>query len=446
MPISILMPALSPTMTQGNLVKWHKKEGDSIKAGQVLAEIETDKATMEVEAVEEGILGKILVAQGTSDVAVNTPIGVILEEGEEASVLATFIATLAPAALQPTTDATPKPGEAKENVISLKAAPEGVASVQGAVQTSIQGAAQGTQSDRLKASPLAKRIASQNNLLLETLQGSGPYGRIVKRDVEEALGETLAAGGRGASRFQPVAALPAGGFFSGFEPPAASQPVSMVRRVVAQRLTDSKQSIPHFYVSVECALDALLEARKSLNAQTEAQGTKISVNDILIRACALTLKRLPEANAAWAEDAIHLYNRVDVAVAVSLEGGLITPVIRNAASKGILQLSQEMKGLASRAREGKLRPEEFQGGTFTISNMGMYGVQSFSAILNPPQACILAVGAGELRPVVQGDAIVPATMMTVTLSVDHRVVDGAVAAKFLQIFKAFVEKPVTMLL
>ncbi|MGL5719824.1 MAG: dihydrolipoamide acetyltransferase family protein, partial [Alphaproteobacteria bacterium] len=294
--------------------------------------------------------------------------------------------------------------------------------------------------DRVKASPLAKRIASQHNISLAALQGSGPYGRIIKQDVEGAL----ASGGRGNAR--SVIQIPAGGFFSGFEPAASTQPISMVRRVVAKRLTESKQLIPHFYVSVDCEVDALLEARKSLNSQTEAQGVKISVNDILIRACALTLKQLPEANAAWAEDAIHFYDQVDVAVAVSIEGGLITPVIRDAASKGILRLSQEMKILASRAREGKLKPEEFQGGTFTLSNMGMYGVQSFSAILNPPQACILAVGAGEQRPVVRGNAIVPATMMTVTLSVDHRVVDGAVAAQFLQIFKAFVEKPVTMLL
>ncbi|MGL4426433.1 MAG: pyruvate dehydrogenase complex dihydrolipoamide acetyltransferase [Alphaproteobacteria bacterium] len=422
MPISILMPALSPTMTKGNLVKWHKQEGDVIKAGQVLAEIETDKATMEIEAVDEGILGKILVAQGTSDVAVNAPIGVILEEGEDASVLATFTPEGAPTA------AALKLEKPQENVVSFKAASDSIASAQGA------------SSDRIKASPLAKRIASKHNIPLATLQGSGPYGRVVKQDVEGAL----ASGGR--DSMQSFTKLPTGGFFSGFEPAAAPQPISMVRRVVAKRLTESKQMIPHFYVSVDCEVDALLEARKSLNSQTEAQGVKISVNDILIRACALTLRQLPEANAAWAEDAIHFYDQVDVAVAVSIEGGLITPVIRNAASKGILHLSQEMKTLASRAREGKLKPEEFQGGTFTLSNMGMYGVQSFSAILNPPQACILAVGAGEKRPVVRGNAIVPATMMTVTLSVDHRVVDGAVAAKFLQIFKAFVEKPVTMLL
>lgn len=422
MPISILMPALSPTMTKGNLVKWHKREGDPIKAGQVLAEIETDKATMEIEAVDEGILGKILVAQGTNDVAVNAPIGVILEEGEDASALAAFI----PEGAQPAPAL--KPENPQENVVPLKAAPGSAAPAQSA------------SSDRIKASPLAKRIASQHNIPLATLQGSSPYGRIVKQDVEGAL----ASGGRGS--MQSLAKLPAGGFFSGFEPPAASQPVSMVRRVVAKRLTESKQLIPHFYVSVDCEVDALLEARKSLNSQTESQGVKISVNDILIRACALTLKQLPEANAAWAEDAIHFYDQVDVAVAVSIEEGLITPVIRDTASKGILRLSQEMKTLASRAREGKLKPEEFQGGTFTLSNMGMYGVQSFSAILNPPQACILAVGAGEQRPVVRGNAIVPATIMTVTLSVDHRAVDGAVAAQFLQIFKAFVEKPVTMLL
>ncbi|MGL4825560.1 MAG: pyruvate dehydrogenase complex dihydrolipoamide acetyltransferase, partial [Alphaproteobacteria bacterium] len=381
MPISILMPALSPTMTKGNLVKWHKREGDPIKAGQVLAEIETDKATMEIEAVDEGILGKILIAQGTNDVAVNAPIGVILEEGEDASALAGFTPENTPGGAQ--SAPALKPEKPQEKVVPLKTVSVNITSAQSA------------SSDRVKASPLAKRIAFQNNLPLETLQGSGPYGRVVKQDVEKVL----AAGGRG--RVQSFAKLPAGGFFSGFEPAASTQPISMVRRVVAKRLTESKQLIPHFYVSVDCEVDALLEARKNLNSQTETQGVKISVNDILIRACALTLKQLPEANAAWAEDAIHFYDQVDVAVAVSIEGGLITPVIRDAASKGILQLSQEMKILASRAREGKLKPEEFQGGTFTLSNMGMYGVQSFSAILNPPQACILAVGAGEQRPVVR---------------------------------------------
>ncbi|MGL4371821.1 MAG: 2-oxo acid dehydrogenase subunit E2, partial [Alphaproteobacteria bacterium] len=297
MPISILMPALSPTMTTGNLVKWHKQEGDVIKAGQVLAEIETDKATMEIEAVDEGILGKILVAQGTSDVAVNAPIGVILEEGEDASALAAFTPEKAPSA------PAPKPEKPQENVVSFKAASDGLASAQSA------------SADRVKASPLAKRIASQHNISLAALQGSGPYGRIIKQDVEGAL----ASGGSGNAR--SVTQIPAGGFFSGFEPAASTQPISMVRRVVAKRLTESKQLIPHFYVSVDCEVDALLEARKSLNSQTEDQGVKISVNDILIRACALTLKQLPETNAAWAEDAIHFYDQVDVAVAVSIEGG-----------------------------------------------------------------------------------------------------------------------------
>ena len=420
MPIELLMPALSPTMTEGTLARWLKKEGDAVKSGDVLAEIETDKATMEFEAVDEGVLGKILIADGTSGVAVNTPIGVLLEEGEDASSIvakpkaAAPVAAVAPVAVAAaTTAATP------------------VASHGG---------------ERVFASPLAKRIAADAGLDLKAVKGSGPYGRVVKADVEQALKGGVAAAPV-ATAAAPVAAAkaaPAPAVANPFEPAFEEIPNSSMRKVIARRLTEAKSTIPHFYLSIDCELDALLKVRSDLNGRSDAY--KLSVNDFIIRAVALALKKVPAANASWGEEAIKRYTDVDVSVAVATPNGLITPIVHHADHKGLAAISGEMKELAAKARDGKLKPEEFQGGGFTISNLGMFGVKDFAAIINPPQGCILAVGAGEQRPVVKAGALAIATVMTCTLSVDHRVVDGAVGAEFLAAFKKLVEDPLSMLL
>ncbi|MBX9805806.1 MAG: pyruvate dehydrogenase complex dihydrolipoamide acetyltransferase [Alphaproteobacteria bacterium] len=407
MPIEILMPALSPTMTEGNLVKWHKKEGDVVKAGDVLAEIETDKATMEVEAVDEGTVGKIIVPEGTENVKVNEVIGLILEEGEDASALANVKTEKAPVLVEV--------AKAPEKKPDLKVVTPEVST-----------------GPRVFATPLARRIAEEKSLNLATISGSGPRGRIVRTDVEFA-NVPRAAG-------VPSVSL------SGYEPEYEVIVPSSMRKVIAKRLVEAKSTIPHFYVSIDCQIDALLKAREQINARADG-AFKLSVNDFIIKACGLTLKKIPEANASWINDQIYQYTSADVAVAVSIEGGLITPVVRHAEAKGLAEISKEMKDLAARAREGKLKPEEFQGGTFSLSNMGMYGVKDFSAIINPPQACILAVGAGEKRPVVQKDGtLAAATVMTCTLSVDHRVVDGALGAHFLKAFKDLIENPVMMIL
>ena len=429
MPIDILMPALSPTMTEGNLAKWLKKEGDAVKAGDVLCEIETDKATMEVEAVDEGVLEKILVPGGTQGVKVNAPSAVLRAEGDTGAAVARApapVAAAAPAAVS---------------------APAPVAAV--AVQVPAPRAG-----SRIIASPLAKRLAAQAGLDLAGVAGSGPRGRIVKHDVAEALARGPAAKAAPA----PVAASPV---------PAASSPKpaagddarawsdkvglkyrthanSGMRKVIARRLSEAKQTIPHFYLSVDVALDALMKVRAELNAKSDAY--KLSVNDFVIRAASLALRKVPAANAAWTEENVLLYDQVDMSVAVATPAGLITPIIKAADTKGLAVISAEMKDLAARARDGKLKPEEFQGGTFTISNLGMFGVRDFAAIINPPQACILAVAAGEPRPVVRDGALAVATVMTCTLSVDHRVVDGAVGAEFLAVFKKLLEDPLTMLL
>jgi len=407
MPIEILMPALSPTMTEGNLVKWHKKEGDVVKAGDVLAEIETDKATMEVEAVDEGKIGKIIVPEGTENVKVNEVIGLILEEGEDASALANVKTEKAPAPIE-----VAKAPEKKPDLkVVAHEAPAG---------------------SRVFATPLARRIAEEKDLNLASLSGSGPRGRIVRADVESATAPRAVAA--------PSVSL------SGYEPEYEVIAPSNIRKVIAKRLVEAKSTIPHFYVSMDCQIDALLKAREQINARADGI-YKLSVNDFIIKACGLTLKHFPEANASWINDQIYQYASADVAVAVAIEGGLITPVIRHAETKGLAEISKEMKDLAARAREGKLKPEEFQGGTFSLSNMGMYGVKDFAAIINPPQACILAVGAGEKRPVVQKDgSLAAATVMTCTLSVDHRVVDGALGAHFLKAFKDLIENPVMMIL
>ncbi|MBI2707193.1 MAG: pyruvate dehydrogenase complex dihydrolipoamide acetyltransferase [Proteobacteria bacterium] len=409
MPIEILMPALSPTMTEGNLVKWHKREGDAVKAGDVIAEIETDKATMEVEAVDEGRLGKILVPEGTEQVKVNQVIGLLLEEGEDASALDKLSSAPLP---QKKEEPTPVVSDKKQD---LKVVPQPT-----------------TPGSRSFASPLARRMAEGAQINLQSIAGSGPRGRIIKADVEKALAQ-------GSSIPIPSSLL------SGYEPAYDIIPISNIRKVIAKRLIEAKQTVPHFYLTVDCEIDNLLKVREQINGR--AEGTyKLSVNDFIIKACALALKKVPEANASWINDQIYQYKSADVSVAVAIDGGLITPVVRQADTRGLVEISNEMKDLASKARAGKLKPAEFQGGTFSLSNLGMYGVKEFSAIINPPQGCILAVGMGEERPVVKAGLLTSATIMTCTLSVDHRVVDGAVGAHFLKAFKELIENPMIMIL
>ena len=409
MTINITMPALSPTMTEGTLAKWLKAEGDTIEAGEPIVEIETDKATMEVEAIEDGTLGKIVVSEGVENVAVNTVIGVMLAEGEDAAALEAIVIE-APAPRAPVPAVTPEAAEAAP--APAPAARDG---------------------QRVKASPLARKMAAQAGIDLGTLTGSGPKGRIVKVDIEAAVG------GAPTAAAAPAAApsVPAVGAYT-------EVPLSNIRKTIARRLTESKQTIPHYYLSVDCELDRLLALRKELNARDE--GFKLSVNDFVIRAVALALRKVPEANAAWSETAILRYGSVDVSVAVAIEDGLITPIVRNADHKGLATISAEVKDLATRARERKLAPEEYQGGSFTVSNLGMFGIREFAAVINPPQSGILAVGAGEKRAVVKDDALAVATVMSCTLSADHRVIDGATGAQLLAAFKAFVEEPLTMLL
>ncbi len=417
MPIQIFMPALSPTMTEGKIVAWHRQPGDPVQAGDVMAEIETDKATMEIEAVDDGTMGRILVAAGTEGVAVNTLIALLLEEGEGDEALDAVSGDLPPStAPQPV---APKPAAA------APAAPD-------------------RDGGRVFASPLARRMAHQAGLDLTAISGTGPNGRIVKVDIEAVI----AAGTDRPQPSVPVAPTPPAAAAPP-APPATAQfedrPNSTMRKVIARRLAESKQTAPHFYLSMDCELDALLEVRRTLNARLD-DTARISVNDMVIRAAALALGQVPEANASWSEDAIRVYGSVDISVAVAIDGGLITPVIRNAQHKGLSQIAAEMKELAARARDGKLAPEEYQGGTFSISNLGMYGVREFAAVINPPQGAILAVGEGSKRPVVRDDALAIATVMTCTLSVDHRVVDGAVGARLLAAFKRLVEDPLLMLL
>ena len=425
MPIEILMPALSPTMTEGNLAKWLKQEGDEIAAGDVIAEIETDKATMEVEAVDEGTLGKILVSEGTEGVAVNAPIALLLSEGEEATGLGADLPESRPAPSAPTPAPEAQPAPAAE-----KPAP--------APQARPNGQAKG---DRIFASPLAKRMAANEGLDLSSLSGSGPHGRIVKADIERALKEGI--GKAPPARAEAPAAQPetAAVVDELVEPVALTN----MRKVIARRLTEAKQTIPHFYLTMDCELDALLALRKQLNERDGAD-YKLSVNDFVIKASALALKKVPMANVSFGGDKLLKYKSIDISVAVAIPDGLITPIVRNADQKGLGKISEEMKDLAARARDGKLAPEEFQGGSFSISNLGMFGVKDFQAVINPPQACILAVGAGVRQPVIKGDDIVPATVMSCTLSVDHRAVDGALGAQLLQAFKSYIEEPLSMLL
>jgi pyruvate dehydrogenase E2 component (dihydrolipoamide acetyltransferase) len=422
MAIESLMPALSPTMTEGKIARWLKKEGDTVSNGDVLAEIETDKATMEVEAIEDGIFGRILVPEGTEGVTVNTPIAIMVEEGE----------AVPDSAAPPATSAASAPAPAQAGAVAPSAAP---ASAPVAPAAALQAS---RPANRIVASPLARRIAAAKNVDLSTLKGTGPNGRIVKRDVEAAAAQPAAAPKPGQ---QANAPLPTGA--------SRTVPHTTMRKVIARRLSESKATIPHFYVSMDVELDALMALRSQLNALSHDEGQdafKLSVNDMLIKAAALALKQVPEVNASFTEDAMILHEDADISVAVSLDDGLITPIVRAADRKSLKQISQEAKSLVSRARAGKLKPEEFQGGTFSISNMGMFGVKEFAAIVNPPQAAILAIAAGKRQPVVSGDEIKVATVMTVTLSVDHRAVDGAMAAKWLSAFRNIVQAPLALVL
>lgn len=428
MPIQILMPALSPTMTEGTLAKWIKKEGDKIKAGEVIAEIETDKATMEVEAVDEGVLGKILVAAGTANVAVNAPIALILEDGEDASALS---------AAPSTPSAPPAAPQAASQASSQAAvAPQAVVSAPVATPVAASG-------HRVFASPLARRIAAQKGVDLKTIAGSGPHGRIVKADVEAAKAGAPVVAPKAASA--PTSSGPDAKQLADMLGMAYTEiPNNNIKKVTARRLTEAKQTIPHFYLSVDCVLDNLLAARAAMNEAANG-AYKLSVNDFIIKANAMALKAYPAANTSWTDDAVLQYTHADISVAVATPNGLITPIIKAAETKSISEISNEMKDLAKRAKEGKLKPVEFQGGTFSISNLGMFGVKNFQAIVNPPQSCIMAVGAGEERVVVDDGKMVVRTVMTVTLSTDHRSVDGAVGAEYLQYFKKFIENPVLML-
>ncbi len=436
MATTILMPALSPTMTEGKLAQWLKAEGETVSAGDVIAEIETDKATMEVEAVDEGVLGKIVVAAGTDGVAVNSVIAVLLEDGEDLSDvdIAGLAAAAAPASPAPASPAPASPAPAPAAAPPVAAPPAPVA----AAQAALPAAAVAASGTRIFASPLARRIAADAGLDLGHVSGSGPRGRIVKRDVEAAIASGVSAAAPAAPA-APVAV----GAMPGM-PDYIAIPNSMMRKTIARRLSESKQQAPHFYLTVDCRLDELLELRKKLN--NNATDFKLSVNDLIIRAAALALKQVPAANASWFEDEIRQWQAVDISVAVAIDGGLITPIIRAAEGKGLKQISAEMKDLAGRARDGKLLPEEYQGGTFSISNLGMFGIKEFAAVINPPQGAILAVGAGEQRPVVNDGELAVATVMSCTLSSDHRVVDGAVGAEFMQAFKLLIEDPLKMLL
>jgi pyruvate dehydrogenase E2 component (dihydrolipoamide acetyltransferase) len=430
----ILMPALSPTMEEGTLAKWHVKVGDRIKSGDVIAEIETDKATMEVEAVDEGVVDSLLVAEGSEGVKINTPIARLSEEG----------AVAAPA---------PKKPEPKPTAPTAEKPPAPAASPPVILATQATEPAPASSGDRIAASPLARRIAAREGIALESVAGSGPHGRIILRDVEAVL----AKGGTGAA---PVPkAAPASESAVGAAPPRVAKsleqmgiapgsydlsPLDGMRKTVARRMTESFRDIPHFPLTVDMEIDALLAARAQINSVAKDEGGRVSVNDLLIKACASTLKRVPAANASYSDAGIALHHHADIAVAVAVEGGLITPLIRAAETKSILQISQEMKDLAARAKARKLKPEEFQGGTFSISNLGMFGIKSFASIINEPQGCILSVGAGEKRPVVKGEALAVATVMTVTLTCDHRVVDGAIGARWLSAFKSMIENPVAI--
>jgi pyruvate dehydrogenase E2 component (dihydrolipoamide acetyltransferase) len=450
MSVNVLMPALSPTMEKGNLAKWLKKEGDVIKSGDVLAEIETDKATMEVEAIDEGVLAKIVVPEGTSDVPVNDLIAIIASEGEDAKAVAAGGGSA--------------PKEAPKPAAAPAVAAPALAPAAAAPAVSPAAAAPSQSGSRIFASPLAKRIAKDAGLDLAAIAGSGPHGRIVEKDVQAALvGGTATAASAAApppaaeapKPAAPALAAPAGASDEAVKKLFAAGsyeeiPHDGMRKTIARRLVEAKSTIPHFYLTVEVEIDALLALREQINhgAPLNKDGKpafKISVNDMVIKAYALALKAVPEANVSWTDGAMLKHKHADVGVAVSIPGGLITPIIRDAGSKTLSAISGEMKDLAARAKGRKLKPEEYQGGTGAVSNLGMFGIKSFSAVINPPHATILAVGAGIQQPVVRGGEIKVATLMSLTLSTDHRAVDGALGAELIQAIKGYIEKPMGML-
>ena len=440
MPTEILMPALSPTMEEGTLAKWLVKEGDTVSSGDLLAEIETDKATMEFEAVDEGTVGKILVAEGTEGVKVNTPIAVLLEEGESADDIGTT-SKPAPEA-DKGADKAPAKGDA-----AAEAAPAGSSEK----AAPAPAAPKGGDGSRIFASPLARRIAAQKGLDLAQIKGSGPHGRIVKADVENATAAPAAAAkpeAAAASAAAPATAGPSADTIAKMYEGREYEEIKLdgMRKTIAARLTEAKQQIPHFYLRRDIRLDDLLAFRADLNKKLEKRGVKLSVNDFIIKACALALQAVPAANAVWAGDRVLQLKPSDVAVAVAIEGGLFTPVLKDAEMKSLSALSAEMKDLAARARDRKLAPHEYQGGSFAISNLGMFGIDNFDAVINPPHGGILAVGSGVKKPVVGSDGeVTVATVMSVTLSVDHRVIDGALGAELLQAIVDNLENPVAML-
>ena len=423
MAIALTMPALSPTMETGTLAKWLVKEGDEVESGTILAEIETDKATMEFESIDDGVVGKIVVAEGAENVAVGELIAVLLEDGEDTSTVDSVSAAVSAPAAAPAAEPAP---EAEPAAPAPAAAPTPAPAA-----AAPQAAAPVASGERVFASPLARRIAEQSGYDISQIPGSGPRGRVIKRDVES---------------YKPAAtsSASAGAISMDGDTPYEDVKLSNMRKTIAKRLTESKQTVPHFYITVDVELDNLLAARKQLNALSDEY--KISVNDFVIKACAAGLMKVPAANVQYKGDTMRQFKRADISVAVAIDGGLITPVLRGADLKGLRQISDETKDLAIRAQEGKLAPEEYVGGTFSISNMGMMGVKSFDAVINPPQAAILAVGAGEQRPVVKNGELTVATVMSVTLSCDHRAIDGAVGAEYMAAVKMFLEQPSAMLL
>ena len=421
MAISIKMPALSPTMTDGTLARWLVKEGDEVRSGDVIAEIETDKATMEVEAIDEGIIAVIAVEEGAQNVPVNAVIALLAEEGEDPASISADV----PADAVPASEAVSQAPATQTPVEQAPATPVALSAPTKAPQAS---------GNRVFASPLARRIASQNDLPLDGITGTGPNGRIIKFDIEQALSQ----GSTGQTTQMPSASQASTSAQDRFVPHSA------MRRTIAQRLTQSKQSAPHFYLTIDCEIDGLLAARKAMNAAA-GDGVKISVNDMIVRAAAAALMKVPDVNGSFEEDGCRYFANADICIAVALDGGLVTPVIPAAQNKGLAEISQISKTLATQARDGTLPPSAYAGGSFTISNLGMFGIKEFAAVINPPQGAILAVGAGEQRPVVKDGQLAVATVMSVTLSADHRVVDGALGAQWLQVFKELIENPVLML-
>jgi pyruvate dehydrogenase E2 component (dihydrolipoamide acetyltransferase) len=440
MPTNILMPALSPTMEKGNLAKWVKKEGDKVAPGDVLAEIETDKATMEVEAVDEGTLAKIVVPEGTQDVLVNQVIAVLANEGEDVkSAAAGAGQKAAPPKAEAKPAEAPKPAAAPVPSVPPRAVPATPAS------------APVSQGNRVFASPLAKRLAKETNVDIARVQGSGPHGRVIARDIETAKSGGMLKAPAAVTGASALAQPPSDDKIKALFEPGSYEiiPHDNIRKIIARRLVEAKQTIPHFYLTVDCIIDNLLAAREEINAAAPKDkdgkpAWKLSVNDFVIKALALALQRVPDANVTWTEGGMLKHKHSDVGVAVSIPGGLITPIVRHAEAKSLSVISNEMKDLAGRARAKKLRPEEFQGGTSAVSNLGMYGIREFAAVINPPHATILAVGAGEQRAIVRNGKVEAATVMTTTLSSDHRAVDGVLGAQLLGAVKAIIENPVMM--